>query len=64
MRNVLHEIKGDKLIITVDISQKSLKQATVSSTGKTRLIASTQGNQMVGDGITVGLNVYTKKLAE
>ena len=53
------ERKGNVLTITVDLSKKG----TPSSTGKSVVIASTQGNQPIegpGDFI-VGLNVYTKK---
>lgn len=59
MVNCKMERKGNVLTITVDLSKKG----TPSSTGKSVVIASTQGNQPVeGDGgFIVGLNVYTKK---
>lgn len=59
MTNVKLERKGNVLTITVDLSKKG----TPSSTGKTTVIASTQGNQPVEGpgGFIVGLNVYTKK---
>lgn len=55
-------IKGDKLVIEVDISAKALKAAPPSKSGKTRLVANTGGFQPV-DGnskIKLNLSVTTK----
>jgi hypothetical protein len=59
MNNIAIETKGDKLVITID--------ATVdlgpSASGKTRLVASTQGNKKIvvdGREIHLGINAYTK----
>jgi hypothetical protein len=41
MHNVSHEVKGDLLIITIDISDKTIKAAPRSASGKTFLVAST-----------------------
>lgn len=62
MRNVQTEVKGSKLVITVDISEKAVKEAVPSSTGKTKLVASTEGNQAVAghNGMKFGLTVYVK----
>jgi hypothetical protein len=47
--------KGKRLVIEVDLSA----QGTPSKTGKSIVIASTQGNKAVPDaGIMLGLNVY------
>lgn len=58
MENVEIEVKGTKLVITVDLSKK----IGLSKSKKTTVIASTQGN--VGlpgkEDIKIGLNVYTK----
>ena len=54
MLNVNTEIKGDTLIITIDLS----KQFGASKSGKTTIIASTQGNIQIGTGAVLGLNVY------
>ena len=55
MQNVTTKIKGNKLIIEVDIT----KDFGLSKSGKTIMIASTQGNKVVADGgITLGLNLY------
>jgi hypothetical protein len=55
MQNVITKIKGNKLIIEVDMS----KEFGLSASGKTISIASTKGNKVVADGgITLGLNVY------
>ena len=55
MKNVEISQEGGKLIITVDLS----KEFGRSSSGKTTIVASTEGNQKVGD-VFVGLNVYKK----
>ena len=53
MKNVETKIEGTKLIITVDLT----KTFGPSKSGKTIIIASTEGNTKVGE-VTVGLNVY------
>ena len=57
------KVDGDKLVITVDISPKAMKAAKPSKSGKTRVIASTNGFQKLDSGrenISVGLNVICK----
>jgi hypothetical protein len=54
MQNVTTKIKGNKLIIEVDIT----KDFGPSASGKTISIASTKGNKDVHEGIIMGLNVY------
>lgn len=58
MTNVVTSVKGNKLVIEVDLEKRFGKSAS----GKTTIIASTNGNQSVGhpSGATFGLNVYTK----
>lgn len=59
MKNVEMKVDGDILTITVDLS----REFGPSSSGKTIIIASTEGNVSV-PGIEdkkVGLNVYRKK---
>ena len=58
MKNVELQVKDGKLVITVDLS----KQFGLSSTGKSRIIASTEGNVSVPgrEEIKLGLNLYTK----
>lgn len=58
MRNVKVEIKGDSLILTVNLKEPP----TVSSTGATLVLASTLGNARIGEkgapeGLAIGLNV-------
>ncbi len=58
MKNVAIEIKGKKLVITIDTE----KDFGPSASGKSTIIASTEGNQAVAIGnmaVKVGLNVYT-----
>ena len=58
MKNVELSVKGDTLTITVDLT----KECGPSSSGKTIIIASTEGNfPLPGRSEVVGLNVYRKK---
>lgn len=55
MENVEWEIKGNKLIIEIDLT----KEFGLSKSGKTITIASTKGNQKIeGTEAVIGLNVY------
>lgn len=58
MQNVDMKVTGNKLVITVDLSKKH----GLSKTGRSEIIASTQGNQTVPgkDGVMIGLNIYKK----
>jgi len=57
MVNVTTEVKGNILVISVDLS----KENGLSGSGKNMIIGSTQGNQTVkgpnGD-VKLGVNVY------
>jgi hypothetical protein len=58
MKNVAMSVAGDILTITVDLT----KEFGPSSSGKTIIIASTEGNVTIPDREEkVGLNVYRKK---
>lgn len=59
MKNIHMTVDGDILTIKVDLS----KEYGPSSSGKTIIIASTEGNQSVPGkkGIKVGLNVFKKR---
>lgn len=56
MRNVTMKREGNKLVIEVDLTAN----LGPSASGKTTLIASTEGNAMVEgpEGAKIGLNVY------
>ena len=58
MKNCVMKLNGDILTITVDIS----KEFGVSSSGKSIIIGSTEGNVSVPekDDIKIGVNVYRK----
>lgn len=56
MKNVTFEKVKNSLIITVDLSQEGSR----SKSGKTNIIASTQGFVAVDDEVSVGLNVVRK----
>jgi hypothetical protein len=59
MKNVDMKLEGNILTIKVDLT----KEFGPSSSGKTIIIASTEGNQSVEgkEDVKVGLNVYKKK---
>ncbi len=58
MRNIEMTTEGNILTIKVDLSQRFGK----SSSGKSTIIASTEGNVSVpgNEEIKIGLNIYTK----
>lgn len=49
------EMKGDKIVLTIDASEAARKAAEPSKTGKTLILATTSGFVMVGD-VKVSLN--------
>jgi DNA-directed RNA polymerase alpha subunit len=60
MINIATGVKDDVLTITVNLKERHGN----SKSGKTVTIASTQGNQKLApphDGVSFGLNVYTKE---
>ena len=59
MKNVEMKLDGDILTIKVDLT----KEFGPSASGKTIIIASTEGNISIPerDEIKIGLNVYKKK---
>lgn len=58
MKNIEMTIEDNILTIKVDLSQRFGK----SSSGKSTIVASTEGNQSLPgqEEIKIGLNVYTK----
>jgi hypothetical protein len=59
VKNVEMRVEGDRLTIEIDLS----KEYGPSSSGKTIIIASTEGNVSIADREEqIGLNVYRKKL--
>lgn len=52
--NLKMEVKGNKLMIEIDLS----KNEGTSASGKSTVIASTHGNAMIAGGYKVGVNVY------
>lgn len=60
MHNVKIKTQGNRLTIEIDTSDGIVKASPLSSTGKTRLLATTQGAHPLDIGIpgaTVALNV-------
>jgi hypothetical protein len=55
--NINIEVKGDKAIITIDLSHRG----GLSSSGKSVIVASTGGNVPIpGTNVILGLNAYVK----
>jgi hypothetical protein len=52
-KNIEYSVEGNKLTMVVDLS----KDFGPSASGKTIIIASSEGNKDVGD-VKVGLNIY------
>lgn len=62
MKNVKYAIKGQKLLVEVDLSSWFEGTADKSASGKSFLIASTEGNIRIpveGSGLYLGLNVFS-----
>ena len=59
MKNVEMKLEGDILTIKVDVT----KEFGPSASGKTIIIASTEGNIQIPEkeNVKIGLNVYRKK---
>jgi hypothetical protein len=56
-QNIQIEVKGDKAIITIDLS----KRGGLSSSGKSVIVATTSGNVTIpGTQVVLGLNAYVK----
>jgi hypothetical protein len=56
--NVQVEVKDGKAIITIDLTHRGKP----SSSGKSIIVASTGGNQVIpGTQVVLGLNAYVKK---
>jgi len=52
-KNVSYTLTGSKLVIEIDIS----KEFGESKSGKTIIVASTEGNKAIDD-VKIGINVY------
>lgn len=52
--NVEANLEGDLLTITIDLS----KTLGASKSGKSKLIASTNGNAILAGGVRIGINAY------
>jgi hypothetical protein len=58
VKNVKLKIEGNQLVITIDL----LKRLGISASGKTTIVASTQGNHVLPppfEHIALGVNAYT-----
>ena len=59
MRNIEYKRTGDKLLLTIDVSKASIEAAVLSASGKSKVVASTNGNTNI-EGVTIGVNAYVK----
>ena len=59
MKNIEMQVQGDMLTVKVDLK----KEFGPSASGKTTIIATTEGNVTVPEheNIKIGINVYRKK---
>jgi len=66
--NVEHSITANKLVITIDIGKAACDRARPSSTGKTMIVAGTEGSVKIkgppGWNLTYSLNVMGKPTGE
>ena len=60
LENLNAEIKNGKLVITCDVSKEAVKKAPMSSSGKNKLVASTHGFVVLGEGLSLSLNLTAK----
>ena len=56
MKNLDFKIEGSILTVKIDLT----KTFGASKTGKSIIIASSEGNQPVAPGVVAGINVYKK----
>lgn len=54
MENIKTDIKGNVLHIEIDLTHKG----GISTSGKSIRIASTEGNVVIKDDISIGINCY------
>ncbi len=57
-----YELKGDKLVITVNVGAKAIKDARPSATGKSKIVAGSGGFIALQNGLKFSLNVITKSV--
>ena len=58
MKNIDYTGTGSKLVITIDMS----KRLGESKSGKSEVVATSEGNQKIdGTDVVIGLNAYVKK---
>lgn len=54
MENCQIEVKGDKLVVTMDLT----KRLRPSGSGKTVIVGTSGGNAALPGGLRVGINVF------
>jgi len=58
MQNIITKRVGDKLVIEVDVSDKTRQSAPLSKTGKSKMIATSHGFALV-ENVKISLNVIS-----
>jgi hypothetical protein len=61
MNNIETRFDGDKLIITIDVSKKTIQEAGMSKSMKNKLLATTHGHISLDRSMTLNLNLMTKE---
>lgn len=61
---ISHELKGGKLIITVDVSAAAIEKAPMSKSGKNKLVGTTGSFLRIDDVLSFQLNVIAKEAAK
>lgn len=56
-KNIQYEIENDVLTLTVNLAAAT----SPSASGKTDIIATSQGNKKIEGDVVIGLNIYKKK---
>ena len=60
MNNVDARFEGDRLIITIDVSENRVKASSPTKTGKTKLVASSHGHCNIENNFILNLNLMKR----
>jgi hypothetical protein len=60
MNEISATVSGNTLTIVCDISPSALANARLSSTGKSKIVASTGGYQRISPTLSLSVNLITK----
>lgn len=60
MNNIDARFEGDRLIITIDVSERRVKASGLTKTGKTKLVASSHGHCNIENNYILNLNLMKR----